>query len=84
MSQPFSPPTAMTPLPRPIENAPTRLPDAPVARMSVAGSGQTPAMPEEDESRYAVPGPQSIESEDTLSPDQKGEPPGPVPPPAPP
>jgi len=41
-------------------------------------------MREEDESRYAVPGPQSIESEDTLNPDEKGEPPGSVPPPAPP
>jgi hypothetical protein len=41
-------------------------------------------MREEDESRYAVPGPESHESEDTLSPDEKGEPPDAVPPPAPP
>jgi hypothetical protein len=41
-------------------------------------------MPQEDESRYAVPGPESHESEDTLSPDEKDEQPDAVPPPAPP
>lgn len=38
----------------------------------------------EDEGRFAVPGPKSIESEDTLSPDERGEEGKPVPPPAPP
>jgi hypothetical protein len=38
----------------------------------------------EDEGRFAVPGPQSMESEETLSQDERGEEGKPAPPPAPP